>query len=236
MLTGQAPLTETKDRVQRLTKQRFLDVVPIQQLEPSLPLCVIAAVSKSMSFDPAKRYQTAAAFLADLAAVEAKLLDPQAAAEEVAAAKALSATAGPAAATQAPPESEAAAKFAVMVAESNQKMQDIFRDGLKRVGYRVLVTGDAQRAVSRLCQDNSVADCLLLSAQELAESALQAFNAMGDDSRTRFVRTVLLLGEDQKDWASRAITEQHRVVLTMPITMKQLRTTLAALLARGVTK
>ncbi len=31
MLTGQPPLVETRDRLQRLSKQRFLDVVPIQK-------------------------------------------------------------------------------------------------------------------------------------------------------------------------------------------------------------
>ena len=241
MLTGQAPLTETKDRVQRLTKQRFLDVVPIQQLEPSVPACVAAVVNKAMSFDPSKRYQTTAALLSDLAAAEVKLLEPpQAGTDKPSAAPA--GGSAPNAAVESPPVAAAApaaaaspeSKFAIMVAESNQKMQDVLRDGLKRVGYRVLVTGDPQRAVTRLRQDSAVADCLLFSAQELAESALEAFNSMGDDSRTRLVRTILLLGEDQKDWATRAIVDTHRIVLTMPITMKQLRHKLAALLARAV--
>ena len=34
MLTGQSPLLETKDRLQRMNKQRFLDVVPIQNAIP----------------------------------------------------------------------------------------------------------------------------------------------------------------------------------------------------------
>ena len=40
MLAGQPPLAETRDRVQRLSKQRFLDVVPIQKADPSIPACV----------------------------------------------------------------------------------------------------------------------------------------------------------------------------------------------------
>ena len=34
MLTGQAPLSETKDRLQRLSKQRFLEVIPVQNVDP----------------------------------------------------------------------------------------------------------------------------------------------------------------------------------------------------------
>ena len=52
MLTGQPPLVETRDRLQRLSKQRFLDVVPIRKLDPSLPLSVAMVVNKAMMLDP----------------------------------------------------------------------------------------------------------------------------------------------------------------------------------------
>ena len=220
MLTGQAPLPEARDQIQRLAKQRFLDVPPIEKLEPTLSPVVIAVVNKSMALDPAKRYQTAADLLIDLAAAEAKLLEE--------AELGITHCAAPVAA--APPAAVAEKQRAVMVVESDQKMQDIFREGLKRAGYRVLVTGDAERAIGRFRQDSSLADCVVFNAQGLGDSALTSFNMLGDDTRTRYVRAILLLGENQKDWQNRAMVTKHRIVVTMPITMGKLRTSLAALL------
>ena len=75
MLTGQPPLSETRDPVQRLNKQRFLDVVPIQKAEPSLAACVTNVVNKAMMFDPEYRYQSPAAMLADLRAAQKRLAE-----------------------------------------------------------------------------------------------------------------------------------------------------------------
>jgi len=44
---------------------------------------------------------------------------------------------------------------------------------------------------------------------------------------------VLLLDESQQKWKSQAHTDRHRVVLSMPITIKQLRAALEQLLAAG---
>ena len=59
MLTGQPPLTETRDRLLRLSKQRFLDVVPIQKADRSLPACVTIVVNKAMALDPSLRSRLA---------------------------------------------------------------------------------------------------------------------------------------------------------------------------------
>ena len=216
MLTGQAPLQEMKDRLQRLSKARFMDVVPIQQHDPTMSHWVVMVVNRAMAIDPAKRYQTPAAMLADLATVEAQLLE-----------EAKTGKSSPAA--RVAPEGNQK-KQSIMVVESNQRLQDVFRDGFKRVGYRVLVIGDADRAVARFRQDHSVVDAVVFSAQELGESALDGFNVLGEDGKTKFVKAVLLLGENQKEWQSRVFLAKHRVVLTMPITMKELRQTMATLL------
>jgi hypothetical protein len=75
-----------------------------------------------------------------------------------------------------------------------------------------------------------VPDAVVFSAQELGEAALDGFNALGEDGKTKFVKAVLLLAENQKEWQSRVFTAKHRVVLTMPITMKELRATMTTLL------
>jgi serine/threonine protein kinase len=66
MLSGKPPLAETRDRLLRLSKLRFLEVIPVQQADPGLPLSVSIIVNKAMSLEVSKRYQTPGAMLADL--------------------------------------------------------------------------------------------------------------------------------------------------------------------------
>ena len=108
-------------------------------------------------------------------------------------------------------------------------MQDVFREGFKRAGYRVLVIADPARAVSRFRQDPKVADCVIFNAQQIGQRALEMFNELGEDQRTQAAAAVLLLGEAQQQWKSQAQTADHRVVLSMPLTMKHLRAILARL-------
>ena len=52
----------------------------------------------------------------------------------------------------------------VMVVESNLQMQDIFRDGFKRAGYRVLLTSDPDRALERFRHSPDIAGSVVFSA------------------------------------------------------------------------
>ena len=94
-------------------------------------------------------------------------------------------------------------------------------------GYRVLVIADPVRAVSRFRQDPTVADCAIFNAQVIGQPALEMFNELGEDQRTQSVPAMLLLDESQREWKPKARVARHRVVLAMPITMKQLRSILA---------
>ena len=59
------------------------------------------------------------------------------------------------------------------------------------------------------------------------------FNQMGEDKRTESVPAILLLNENQQPWKSKARTAGHRIVVTMPLTMKQLRNSVEQLLHGG---
>jgi eukaryotic-like serine/threonine-protein kinase len=228
MLTGQPALVETRDRLHRLSKQRFLDVVPVRKLDSSIPLNVAMVVNKAMMLDPEGRYQTPAAMLADLRATSRRLAEGHA---ETAEAAADPNADGQSSAS--PVVDASGAGRSVMIVESDGQMQDIFRKSFKLSGYRVLVTADPGRAAGRFRQDAAVADAVLFSAQQIGAPALEMFNQLGKDKRTESVPAVLLLSESQKAWLSTAQTDKHRIVLTLPLTMKQLRTNLEELLALG---
>jgi eukaryotic-like serine/threonine-protein kinase len=224
LLLGQPPLAETRDRVARLNKQRFLDVAPIQKADPSIPLSVATVVNKAMSLDPANRYQTPLAMLVDLRTCAKRLAEEQP--EGSVAAAAGTDQPDP---RNAPPPSTLDTGRSVLVVESDANMQNIFREGFKRAGYRVLMTADPVRAVSRLRQDASAADCVIFNAQQVGQPALDMFNQLGEDKNTQSIPALLLLDEPQRNWAGQARTAQHRIVLPMPITMRQLRAILTQL-------
>jgi serine/threonine-protein kinase len=217
MLSGRPALVETLDRVQRMNRQRFMEIVPIEKAAPNLPAAVINIVNKAMCFDPNQRYQTPRDMLVDLGRLRDKFTEGTAG--ETGGSISDSVESG----VQAEPPT-------VMVVESNLQMQDVLRNGLKRAGYRVLVFGDPQRAFDRVLQSPESIACIVLLSQEMGESALKTFNRLGENPETESCPAMLLLGQSQQAWKNLAQEAEHRLVLTMPIIMKQLRASLRKLI------
>jgi serine/threonine-protein kinase len=210
MLSGKPPLYEGRDRMQRLNKSRFGEVVPIYELMPSLPNYLASVVNKAMALKPARRYQTPGEMLADVEAALRRLESEAQAADQ--------------ADVAAPPaESQPAIERRVMVVESNLDMQNLFREGLKKSGYRVLLTSDPERAFDRLIEEPGMADCILLNAERIGEPAVDWFNRLATHPATQDLPAILLLGEAQRPWTSKAQAARHRLVYSLPITMRQLR-------------
>ena len=219
MLAGQPPLSETTDRLQRLSKSRFLGVTPIRKAEPTVPDVVALVVNKAMMLDPNRRYQSPGAMLADLELAADRVKDdPQAAVVSPGSDQHDSSD-------DLPPPVE----HRVMVVESDANMQNVFRQGFKRAGYRVLLTSDPKRSLDRLRQDPHAADCIVFNAQQIGKGALEMFNYFAEDTKTALIPAVLLLEGEQRRWEEHAVTAKHRIVLPMPVTMKKLRAVLAKL-------
>ena len=146
-------------------------MTPIQEIDPTLPKSVVTVVNRAIEFNPNSRYQSPAEMVAELKVATAKLSDPDAAGD---------AGRGKAGAAGGPQRS-------LMVVESKQQLQNLFRERLKSVGYRVLVTADPERALTRLTENPKTADCVLFSTSDLGEAALTAFNRLGEEGATKRV-------------------------------------------------
>ncbi len=219
LLTGKSPLHETKARTERLNKSRFLDVVPISQADPSLPLLVAHIVHKSMELDVEKRYQSPVEMLGDLRIATERLAagDSTSVAETEADAEQLEQELNQHRDKVLPQRNGGT----LMFVESNTRMQDLFRQQLKDFGYRVLVTMDPDRAFSRFEANEQGADCLIFSSKGLGENALKAFNRCADSEHTERINAVLLLDAKHSGWKSQAKVDKHRVVVTMPVKLKR---------------
>ena len=118
-----------------------------------------------------------------------------------------------------------------MVVEGNPEMQNVFRQSLKKTGYRVLLLSTAERALERFGDHDQEVDCVLFNAQSLGSRAVVAFNELGADRVTAATPAILLLDENQVKWAARAQRDKHRLAVGMPITMKRLQEVIAKLIA-----
>jgi tRNA A-37 threonylcarbamoyl transferase component Bud32 len=229
MLTGHAPLYETKDRVQRLSVTRFQEVKPIGHHEPNLPLRIVNLVNKAMELNPEKRYQTPGEMLADVK-LAIKIIseggDTTAPVEETIAAAAQGDV------SAAPPAELEGKSHTVMVVESNVALQDILREKLKQLGYRVLVTVDPDRALGRFADDANLAGCIVFGTGELGEAAVDAFNRFATQEATKRVPAILLVDQKQKRLIKNAKLDELRVVVAMPLKFKEFRGVLKGLLAR----
>jgi serine/threonine protein kinase len=220
MLAGHSPLHETRDRIQRLSKSRYVDITPLHDAEPTVSKMVAAIVSQAMNIDPEKRYQNPGQMLIDLniAAERIAAGDDHVAEGEHGEAR-----------WQAERERMANSlasdhRRSLMVVESNIKWQDVFREELKKAGYRVLVTGDPRRALERFQDDKKPAGIILFSTGQIGESALTAFQEFASGEQTSSLPAILLLAAEHRSWAAQ-VNESlapHRVILQMPIKLSQL--------------
>ncbi len=223
MLSGIPPLYETRDRIMRLSVQRFHDIKPITQLEPNLPRSVAQLVNKAMELAPDRRYATQREMLNDMETVERRLLAGDANTELP------SEHSGPKLLTH-----EGLSKT-VMLIDSNPAMQDLLRDKLKARGYRILIVSDPERGLARFDGTQHVADAVIFSALNLGWAAVDAFNRFGNDEITRDLPAVLFLDAKQQHFAADAQLAPHRIIINMPLKLKDLRAALLQLLQSAPT-
>lgn len=210
MLTAHPALPDNRDRAQA-GKARYQDIKPILELVPSLPLPFTMVVNKALEFDPEKRYQSASDMLLDLKLAIKRV---KGAKEGKAAGQELHSNEG---------LDEQGQPRKLMIVEADVKMQDMLRELFKKNGYRVLVSSDPERALSRFFQDPQAADIVLMTTGTNGRAALDAFNRFGQEAATRDLPAVLLLDQSHHHWAEHAKAGEHRVIAKMPIKMRELR-------------
>lgn len=212
MLTGIPALSETRERVQRLSTSRYRDIRSISEVDPALPYPLAMVVNKAIEFDPERRYQTPSEMLMDLKLAIKRVKEPGG--EKDDARKDLASREG---------LKEDGDPRRLMVVESDVKRQDIFRDLFKRNGYRVLVSSDPERTLKRFFDDPNAADLILFTTGMIGRPSLEIFNKFGCESITRDIPAVLLLDERHGDWEEEARVAEHRRVAKMPIKLRALR-------------
>jgi len=227
MICGSPPLTETRDRLQRLNVTRFQQVTPLHEAEPTSPPLVNQIVSRAIEFDPAKRFQTAGEMQAELK----KAIDRMERGDT-------------SSGRDGAPQMEAKGYEddggsidegegrVIMLVESQLELQNAIRERLKSKGYRVLIISNPNRAIERFVEgDTFPADLVIFSAAELGQLALEAHNIFAANEHTSEVPTVLLVDRRQERIIQQARRGPHRKLLPLPLKVRDLRGALVSLLA-----
>ncbi len=227
MVSGRPPLFETRDRIQRLSVQRYREITPLREVASDVPNYIAAIVLKAMDLRPDKRHQTPGDLLRDLKAARERVDRGETGNEEADAHALAQANA------QNSRLEQEGHDLRVMVVEPKTELQDLFRDRLKRRGYRVLITGNPHMALQRFqdhLEDEPLAHCAVFNSQHLGMAAVEAFNRFGEEEETKEIPAILLVDPQHKELIKAARTAPHRVLLGLPVSVKKLRAALFKLL------
>ena len=203
VFAGRTALKESRDRSVRSDPRRYTSVEPLHTVRPELPRDVVELVRRMMQIDPLERYQTAS--------------DALRAVEEVAARQAagdsgpvVAVAAGGGLATQ-------TARRSLMLVDASEQGQRRLREFFGNLGYRVLITGNPQRALSRFSSVPLPAHCLVLNGPSLGDDAVEVFNRLSSDPFFAGVPAVLLADPRQPDLTARVRQDERRRIVPLPL-------------------
>lgn len=254
MLTGQIPLedSESKDPLKKMLKRSFGVIKPIgeHRYAPSPP--VAAIVEKMMRMDLKARYQNMREVVSDLEDFQVTI-DPTAAEAREFARKyespvveeyeepepvdelsheinQLLTEEQAEAFDPAAHEAKAVQLRSLLCVESQAEIQDALRKHLSRMGYKVLLVGDAERAAERYLE--SPADGVIFDVDGLGAEAIQALNDMREKAEGdgHPLVALILLGPKQAALREKLPTGERIEVLGKPIKLKQVQDAITRLL------
>jgi len=214
MLSGKPALKETRERSERSDPRRFTSVEPLATQAPQVPRDLVDLVTRMMDLDPLERWQTAADVHRALEPLAAKYSAEGSEASATGPSRRETDTAA-ASAPQARPAQQT--KATLMIVETSQTAQESLRTFFTKLGYRVLMTENPQRALARFSSIPPPADCLVISAQSLGEDAVAAFNTLSTDPYFAAVPAILLAGEHQQDVLDAAKIDERRRIVSSPV-------------------
>ncbi len=198
LLSARSPLEMSKSQQERMKRERFTNIAPLKAEEIDGCPSVIRLVENMMSLNPHERFQTPSQLLDAIRAVRREVEG------------------------KAAPNAQKAGPGTLFLAEKDERLQDVLRNKLKEMGFRVLIAADPVRAVDRFRQQPF--DFFIVDAGSTGEDGLHVFERILDDAKRQHfsLRGIIMFSEEQADWATKVATRANVGVLVQPIKLKQL--------------
>ena len=201
LLSGKPPYPPSKVKEDRRQYSRYSEIRPLREVDPTLPENLTRIVDQLICVNPFDRYQTPTELLRDLRAT----LGDQ--------------PANGGTTTQATGKS---ASPTVLCVEERVRHQDSLRQYFSKHGYRVLMLGDFQRALSRLRSDSPKG--LIIMGATLGTDAQAQFEKALAACRTAGTSVVFVLSKHQQDLISKISNTDHsRILFDHPVTLRSIR-------------
>jgi CheY-like chemotaxis protein len=118
----------------------------------------------------------------------------------------------------------------VLCVEAQSEIQDALRKTLSSMGFRALITGDAEAAVERYAESD--VDAVIFDCDGFGPDStdfIQSMHQTAQETERPFL-CVVLLGPKQRDLSEQIPDGESLVVLVKPIKMKQLQDAITQLL------
>lgn len=206
LLTGTAPYPATKDRSERKQLSRYTNVRPIRSVAPEVPAALAEIVDHLMRVNPNERFQSPT----EVVHATRKAF------------KELGGT--PRGDSNSGPKS-------ILCIETRPKHQDLLRDYLTKLGFRVLMMTDLQRGLARL--RNNPTDALLLMADSVSEGFSEGIQELLRWKKMSSAAMLVVLGQSQQGWRKMLEEASSTRVLVQSIQLRDVRRELESLL--GIT-
>jgi eukaryotic-like serine/threonine-protein kinase len=246
ILTGQLPIpeVETTDMLAKMLKRSFSAIKPLREHTYAPDDELSRIVEMMMKVDLKARYQTLDEVVRDLEAYGSHKKAPQAAVAaadfvEVDEAR-IFVRPGAGDGQECEPrfrpeafEAKTVLPKNLLCVESQSDVQDAFCKSLSKMGYRVFLEGDTERAAERYRE--SPPDAVIFDADGLGPEGINAFLDIHETAREdgRDLATLVLLGPKQTALREKLPTDDRLVVLVKPIKMKQVQEAVAQLVPVG---
>ena len=190
-----------------MLKSRFENIVPLTKAEITAPPSVFSLLDRMLAMDPTARFQTPSQFHDAVRMVQAEV------------------GGGPTVDALTPEGPRT-----VYVVEKNRKFQEVLRAKFKAMGFRVLISIDASRALQRYKEQAFHA--MVFDLATAGEDGLDVFKKVLEEAAKRGTECAgIMLLSDELQQTMRGIPKgDHIAVLTFPLKKGVLEETVTRLL------
>ncbi len=216
MLTGVLPLPEVEaaDPLAKMLKRSFSAIKPLADLRNAPPIGLCRIIEKMMQMKLEKRYQNMAEVLTDLETFYGDEAAPEAREKAAVTDEDL---------LEAAFIRRTSLTKSILCVEAQDAIQEAFKKALSKMGYRVILVRDPERAAERYRE--APASAVVFDADGLGDEALDAFLNMHETAHEKGdpLSALVILGPKQADLAASLPTDDRLVVLHKPIRMKEVQ-------------
>ena len=206
LLTGSPPYPATKDRSERKQLSRYTNVRTVRSIAPQVPVSLAEIVDHLMRVNPNERFQSPT----EVVHATRKAF------------KELGGT---------PRDDNNTGPKTVLCIETRTKHQDLLRDYLTKLGFRVLMMTDMQRGLTRLRSNPT--DAVLLMADSISEGLSQGIQDLVRWKKSSSTAVVVVLSQAQQGWKKMLEDAGSTRVLVQSVQLREVRRELESLL--GIT-